>query len=174
MLRLVRGIVACHLRHVHLCCPSRSWDAVQGVVPENLQAVNTKPGIWPSAFSIISPSRGSPESSPWLHHLLLVPGVPGRRSNEGTLPSIDGHWLGYNASAATAAVGAMSPVGYRGQAERRPGVKTGPGLSIYFHRSSVVSHKRLNNRVTRVIPAHAGIQKRYTVDPVSSTEQHTV
>jgi hypothetical protein len=41
-------------------------------------------------------------------------------------------------------------------------------------RASVVSHKRLNNRVTRVIPAQAGIQKRYTVDPVSSTEQHTV
>jgi hypothetical protein len=40
--------------------------------------------------------------------------------------------------------------------------------------TSVVSHKRLNNRVTLVIPAQAGIQKRYTVDPVSSTKQHIV
>jgi hypothetical protein len=36
--------------------------------------------------------------------------------------------------------------------------------------ASVVSHKRLDNRVTRVIPAQAGIQKRYTVDPVSRME----
>ena len=40
--------------------------------------------------------------------------------------------------------------------------------------ANVVSLKRLNNRVTRVIPAKAGIQKVCTVDSVSSTEWHIV
>jgi hypothetical protein len=58
----------------------------------------------------------------------------------------------------------------RFEGDTRVGAYVDYGTSV----SSVVSHKSLNNTVTRVIPAEAGIQKRYTVNPVSSTEQHIV